>query len=102
MGADGRVGRGKGTLLVNLRRYIVEKQGNEVWTRLVGGLPAPDRAVLESLVLVGGWYPVGVWNRTLDAFVAPTKDPSKLTMEIARYIADKDLNSIFKALLRFG
>src|SRR3954470_1205355 len=98
----GTVGRGKGTLLINLRRYIVEKHNEAAWTSLLTALEPRDREVLDSLLLVGGWYPVGTWNRTLRAYVGRGKDPGKAVVEIARFIADKDLNSIFKALLRFG
>ena len=93
---------GKGTLLVNLKAYVERQHGVVGWQQLMEALEPADRELLGGLVLVGGWYPVGVWNRALEKYLARSRAPSQEMVEIARFIADRDLNSLFKALLRMG
>ena len=93
---------GKGTLLVNLKAYVEKQHGVMGWQSLLDALAAPDREVLSGLVLVGGWYPVGTWNRALEKYLSTSRTPSQEMIAIARFIADRDLNSLFKALLRMG
>jgi hypothetical protein len=90
----------KGTLFVNLKSFV-EKRGNN-WQELVSALEERDRSVLDGMMLVGGWYPVGVWNRLLEKYLAGVRAPSTEMAEIARYVADHDLNTLYKALLRMG
>jgi hypothetical protein len=94
--------RGKGTLLVNLRGFVEHRDGKEAWAVLVSRLPKGDRDLLGGMVLSGGWYPVGVWNRLLSTYVADKIDPGRIMLDVARWVSDKDLNTVFKALLRMG
>ena len=94
---------GKGTLLKNLGDYVVERQGAAAWRVVVDALPADDRAIINGLLLVGGWYPVGVWNRCIRSYISRyAKDADAEMMAVARYIADRDLNTLFKVLLKMG
>jgi hypothetical protein len=94
---------GKGTLLKNLGEYVIERHGQPAWRQLIDSLPADDRAILAGLVLAGGWYPVGVWNRVLAAYLARhAKDADAEAEIVARWIADRDLNTLFKVMLKMG
>jgi hypothetical protein len=92
----------KGTLLVNLKLHVEKKLGALGWRSLVESVNATDRSVLDGMVLVGGWYPVGVWNRVLNRYLSQVASPSHEMAEIARFVADNDLNAFYKALLRMG
>ena len=94
---------GKGTLLKNLGEYVVERQGPAAWRAVVDPLPADDRAIIDGLLLVGGWYPVGVWNRCIKSYITQyAKDADAEMTAVARHIADRDLNTLFKVLLKMG
>ena len=95
---------GKGTLLKNLGEYVEQRHDAAAWRGIVDALPADDRAVIDGLLLVGGWYPVGIWNRAIKAYLeryAPGSTDLEMTA-VARYIADRDLNTLFKVLLKMG
>jgi hypothetical protein len=98
------VGNGKGALLVNLRAFVEKEHGADAWDKLVLVMPEADQKMLTGLPLASGWYPVGPWNRALRAYVATQRIASTgeaaAIIGIARYIADRDLNTFFKVLLR--
>jgi hypothetical protein len=91
----------KGTLLKHLEEFIVERHGQERWRMVLETLSADDRAAFEGLLLAGNWYPVGVWNRALKAYMSHhlTDTAAEMTA-IARFVADRDLNTLFKVILR--
>lgn len=94
---------GKGTLLKNLADFVEQRQSAGAWRSVVEALPADDRAVVDGLLLVGGWYPVGVWNRAVAAYVRRYASDADAEMTaIARHVADRDLNTLFKVMLRMG
>ncbi len=95
-------GQGKGMLLVNLRGFVEAHEGAARWRSLVDGLQPADREVIDGMVLTGGWYPVGVWNRVVASYLFGHPDPGKHMTALARHIADKDLNTLFKVILRMG
>src|SRR5215831_12997779 len=93
----------KGTLLNDLGEYVAGRQGPEAWRALVDALPESDRAVLDGLLLVGGWYPVGVWNRCIASYITQHAHDADAEMTaVAHHIADRDLNTVFKVLLNMG
>jgi hypothetical protein len=93
----------KGTLLVHLRAFVVRDFGDAGWERLVAQVPPADRALLDGLLLVGGWIPVGVWNRAVQVFLTNNyADPAGAMAEVARFVADSDLHSIFRLVLKVG
>ncbi|MFW5875747.1 MAG: hypothetical protein ACOCXM_03325 [Myxococcota bacterium] len=96
-------GKAKGTILLHLRDFVTREAGADTWTQLVDGLPAEDRSLLGSMLLVGSWYPVGAWNRLLGAFLSGHYRDSDAGMaEVARFIAERDLNMVFKLILKMG
>jgi hypothetical protein len=100
MAGNGHV---KGALLVHLRAHVIDRGGDAAWTSLVQRLPAFDRATLDSLLVSGSWYPVGIWNRALrEHLVAHAADPGAEVAAIAHRIADADLHTVFKMLLKLA
>lgn len=96
-------GRCKGSILVHLRAYADAAYGKEAWVDMVRYAPSDDRAVLDGIIIAGGWYPVGVWNRALGALISRHTVALDAEMrKVAGYIADRDLNSVYKMILRLG
>lgn len=99
-------GRFKGSLFIHLRRFIAEKYGQALLDEIDASLSEADRAIFTGFVLVGGWYPVGTWNRTLEAWlhrVAPSElERQRVMLELANVTAKEDLTTIFKVLLRIA
>jgi hypothetical protein len=94
---------GKGTLLKNLGEFVVERHGPAAWREVVDALPEDDRAIIDGLLLVGGWYPVGAWNRCVAGYIKRfAKDADAEMTAVARHIADRDLNTLFKVMLKMG
>lgn len=101
MTAEGRV---KGALLVHLREHVVRRTDLATWERLVSSSSAADREITGSLLLTGAWYPVGVWNRALTAYLA-TRDAQDARDEVnafAELVADSDMHVLFKVALRLA
>jgi hypothetical protein len=96
-------GRCKGTLLVNLRAFVSATRDATAWERVVSRLPEHDQAILKQPLLVSSWYPVGVWNRALrDHVRSVVSDPSAQSFEVlkvAKYVAERDLNTVLKFAL---
>src|SRR5262249_28078973 len=93
-------GRCKGTLLVNLRAYVTANRDAAAWKRIVSRLPERDQEIFDQQLLVSNWYPVGIWNRVLRDYVRRcATDQSAEVLRIARYIADRDLNTVMKFAL---
>jgi hypothetical protein len=94
------VGQAKGSLLVAVRDYVVERHGEPEWTDVAKTLPQPERRLMEGLVLVGGWYPVAIWNRLMDELLR--RHDAAYLLTLARHIADNDLSLFFRIVLRLG
>lgn len=92
-------GKCKGTLLVNLRAFVNAQHGPEAWNRLVAGAGADDARLLSSQLLVSSWYSVGAWNRVLARWLSKSPNPSADMQNYARYVADRDLNTVMKLVL---
>ena len=92
----------KGRLLVHLSDYARERQGEAAWQALrPGALAGVDQEALGGLVLASGWYPMGLWNRTLTAYMrAHAGDLNREAEALARYTADHDLNLVFRVFLK--
>jgi hypothetical protein len=97
-------GRAKGTIFLHLREFIVRYHGEDAWAQVMAQLPPDDRSLLEDgYLLVGGWYPVGAWNRLLNIFLpAHYADVDVAMGRVAGYISEKDLNMLFKIILKMG
>ena len=98
-----REGHVKGTVLVHMRSFVVENQGEGAWQALLDALGPEDRAILGEIVLVGGWYPVRAWNNAMNVYLPRHYPiPGKGMTVLAKYIAEKDLGMLFKMLLKVG
>lgn len=97
-------GRCKGSILVHLRGYAETKYPAGAWKEMTQELQPDERAILDGLIIAGGWYPVTVWNRALGILLPRHRGISidHEMRKIAAYIADKDLNSVYKMILRLG
>lgn len=92
-------GKCKGTLLVNLRAFVSAQGGEQAWHELVAASTADDASLLASQILVSSWYSVGVWNRVVGQWLSKSTDPSADMQKYARYVADRDLNTVLKFVL---
>jgi len=93
----------KGSLLVHLRAFGIQKFGQPAWDSVVKGLRPDDQAALGGVLLVAAWQPVGVWNRTLEAFLTTNYAVPETGMrQFAGFVADRDLNSLFRLVLKVG
>jgi hypothetical protein len=90
----------KGTLFVHTRQFVLATGGRAAWDHIEARLPARDRKLLDGLMLVGRWYPIGAWNRLIDSYVTEFH-PTRM-MELARYTATEDLSAMFKRVLKLG
>jgi hypothetical protein len=97
-------GRGKGSLLIHMRNYVHKTRGERAWTDVLERVGARDREVLRGVILAGGWYPIGVVNRTVSAVLGLTggRAEDDEMRQLAAYIADSDLGSVYKMVLRLG
>jgi hypothetical protein len=101
-GLVGTVGRGKGSLLIHTRDYVVRGRGQSTWMSILAEASPSDRAVLDSLLLAGSWYPIGVVNRVVARYCKSAASPDEEMRKLSAYIADTDLGTVYKMLLRFG
>jgi hypothetical protein len=96
-------GQAKGSIFIHLQSFVRKRKGVRAWEDLLERTGPRDREVLESLLIVGGWYPVGAWNRALDTFLPASYDrPDDGMRDLAAYIADADLNRLYKMVLSMG
>jgi len=97
------MGKAKGSVLLPLRSFIEKFNGADAWQDVMNGVLPEDRAVLSGLVIHGGWYPVGVWNRALSTYLKQHYTSVDEGMrQVSQFIANEDLNSVYKMVLRLG
>jgi hypothetical protein len=98
-----RLGQAKGSLLVHLRAFALEKHGEAAWDDVLERLPFEDRKILDGILIGGGWYPVGVWNRALDRYLPLYfSEPKRAMTELCQVIANEDLRTVYKLILKVG
>ncbi len=91
----------KGSVFAHLKRLATDAQGEAAWARVLEALPAEDRERIDGRIVGTGWEPVGLWNAALEAYVSRSFEDSDLgARTVARYVADHDLNTLFKLLLK--
>jgi hypothetical protein len=95
-------GRGKGSLLIHARDYVVRDGGERAWNELIEASPVGDRTVLRGILLAGGWYPIGVINRVFAHYCDARPSPDDEMRRLSAYIADTDLGTVYKMALRLG
>lgn len=94
----------KGSALIHARNFIQSRWGHES-TGLSGVLerlePA-SRQLFTSNLLSHAWYPVAVWNEVVEQAARRTENPSRTVRELAAYVAQEDLTTAYKILLKIG
>jgi hypothetical protein len=95
-------GRASGTLFKNFRAYVRSRHGDDGWTALLERFSAADRDVYATSLVSAEWYPVGAWNRSIDAYLSTSSDRDEEIRRVARHIATQDFHTVFKLLLRMG
>ena len=60
----------RGAFVKDARNWARTAYGSEAYERALAKLPEADRAVIGGLILPSGWYPLGAWDRFLDAMRA--------------------------------
>ena len=96
------IGHGKGSLLIHTRDYVVRRGGEKAWSALVDAASAAERGVLSGIFLAGSWYPIGPITRVVARFCEATDAPDDEMRRLSAYIADTDLGSVYKMILRLG
>ena len=92
----------KGTNVLNMRSFILERYGEPGWARILRAVPDADRAVLESMVAVG-WYSFDVQAEVLRAIDRELDDDDHtIIAAIGAYEADQDLRRIHRLFLRLA
>lgn len=92
----------KGLLFHYLKEWVVKRGGEQEWTSLLARLEPADAQVLNDIVLAGGWYPIGIWNRVVGTYMGKFPDPNVAMAEFCTFLGDRELNSLVKMVLRFG
>jgi hypothetical protein len=94
----------KGTAIIPLQKFIMERFGTDGYARWQASLPDQARRTFEGSVLSDHWFP-------LDAlFVEPTEamcrmffgGDSRGAWELGRFSADFALRGIYRAFVKFG
>jgi hypothetical protein len=98
-----RQGSAKGSVLLHFREYVKRFHGPEQLKELELALTPESRAVFSGLMIHGGWYPVSTWNEALGVFLPRHyRDPDDGMRKVAAFIANEDLNSVYKMILTLG
>jgi hypothetical protein len=96
-------GKVKGTLVVHLKGYAIHNHGEGEWRAIVEQLRPEDQEVLRQPLIVGIWYPAGVWNRALKLYLETYfANAGRGMTSLAQYIASRDLTTLFKVVLKLG
>lgn len=96
-------GQVKGSVLMHTRDDVLERLGTEGWARVLEKMVPEDREFFAGVILGGGWYPVVHWNR-LNEIVLPRlgRDSADGMRHLAAYIAQRDLSSVYRLVMKLG
>jgi hypothetical protein len=84
-----------------LSSHVSERYGEAAWSQVTARLSNADRAAMPSIFVTAAWYPVGVWNRALKSHLDHNvADPRAELVALARRVADSDLHTLFKIMLK--
>lgn len=93
----------KGLLFSHLEEFARGSAGPGAYQRMVGKLGPADQEILNGIILAGGWYPVGTWNRALDTFLRTSyADPTRGMTEFSTFLGEKELRGVVKFVLKLG
>jgi predicted hydrocarbon binding protein len=92
----------KGRMILNGRDFVLAREGNEGWRRVVERLSLEDRDALRAMVSVG-WYDILLNDRVNRAIVdALGHGSSDVIDALGRYSAAEDLKTIHRLFLRMA
>jgi hypothetical protein len=92
----------KGISFLHVRHYTERRFNDAGWSKVLGLLDAADRATIAATVAVG-WYDVALYARLLNALERAHGDGRfTLIADSGAYQAERDLNVVFRMLLRLG
>ena len=92
----------KGISFLHVRHYAERRFGAAGWSKVLAELDAADRATISATVAVG-WYDLALYVRLLNALERAHGDGSfQLVADSGAYQAERDLNVVFRMLLRLG
>jgi hypothetical protein len=97
---SGHPAQAKGVVLLHLREYVAQRHGAAKWGDIQRRMQRDDAAVWNGLVLASSWYPMATWNRSLHAFAHAFDAPDAEVRKFGEFIAERDLHTIFRILLR--
>lgn len=96
-------GRAKGLLFGHLETFAKRATGASSYAATIAALPPGDQEVLSGMLLAVGWYPVGTWNRVLEAYLRMHhRDPARGMDEFASYLGERELTGLVKFVLKMG
>lgn len=97
---DTKIGNVKGSVFINVKEYILNTRGQDVWDRILTNLPEPDRCTLYGNLIKSEWYPAPLLNRLINTYdlLVGVGDFKSIT-PVAEHIATRDLKPLFDAFL---
>jgi predicted hydrocarbon binding protein len=92
----------KGRVILNARDFVLARDGNDGWRRVLDGLASEDREALASMVPVG-WYDIRLCDRMNRSIVNAVGAGSMEVMHaLGGYAAAEDLKTIHRLFLRMA
>lgn len=96
-------GKAKGSILIYAREHIVRQLGERTWKTILSDLDPVDRSFFDGVPLAAAWYPVAHWNRLMRVSLPLLgRNPQDGMRELAGHIAQRDLNSVYKLVMKLG
>lgn len=97
------MGNVKGNALGKLKSCVANRHGDAGMERWTAELGPEDAAMLRGLILPNSWYPVRLWNTLADRYVTLFGAGDMQSFRaVAEQIAEEDLHTFFKVLLKLG
>ena len=97
-----RAAQTKGISFLHVRHFTERRFGAVGWTKVLEQFDAADRTTISATVAVG-WYDLDLYARLLHALERVHGDGRlQLIAEQGAYQAERDLNVVFRILLRLG
>lgn len=97
------MGRAKGSIFVYTRELVQQRLGTDGWARASRAFEPETAAFFDGVLLASSWYPVVHWN-ALVGVVLPMLGggPNEAMRDLASHIAQQDLSSVYKLVMKLG
>jgi hypothetical protein len=87
----------KGVNFICAKKYIINKYGEEAWSRIIQFMTDEAKMVWKDSLLVGGSYPFFAFKEMMSALSKELKSAKEAEIaEIYEYIADQSLTTMHK------